>query len=320
MKRNLAVAPETVRGMMALIAIAEHASFAAAAKDLGLTASAVSKLVSRMEERLKTRLVHRTTRRVQLTEIGRLYCERARRVLEELDASELELQENDPEPKGTLRITAPVVLGHLRVLPVVLAFQRQYPRVRVLFDMTDHVVDLIKEQIDVAIRTAPNPPEAMVARKLDEDVRYLCASPEYLARKGIPKNPGELARHECLPCRVNGQTMPWRFKSKAGDSTRGYLTVDGQLQLSNALSIRSAALAGGGIAELPRYLVEQDLADGRLVRVLDAHPRVQRALYVLYAPSPFTPTKVRFFVEALKKQARAPQADAPEIGYWDAGQ
>ena len=319
MKQNLAVAPETVRGMMALIAIAECSSFAAAAKDLGLTASAVSKLVSRMEERLKTRLVHRTTRRVQLTEIGILYCERARRVLEELDAGERELQENDPEPKGTLRITAPVVLGHLRVLPVVLAFQRQYPRVRVRFDMTDQVVDLIKEQIDVAVRTAPDPPDAMVARKLDEDVRHLCASPEYLARKGIPKNPAELARHECLPCRVNGQTMPWRFKSKAGDSTRGYLTLDGKLQLSNALSIRAAALAGGGIAELPRYLVERDLADGRLVRVLDAYPRVQRAVYVLYAPSPFTPTKVRFFVEALKRHARVPPADAPEIGYWDAG-
>ena len=319
MKQNLAVAPETVRGMMALIAIAECSSFAAAAKDLGLTASAVSKLVSRMEERLKTRLVHRTTRRVQLTEIGILYCERARRVLEELDASELELQQNDPEPKGTLRITAPVVLGHLRVLPVVLAFQRQYPRVRILFDMTDAVVDLIKEQIDVAVRTAPNPPEAMVARKLDEDLRYLCASPEYLARKGIPKNPADLTRHECLPCRVNGQTMPWRFKSKSGDSTRGYLSVDGKLQLSNALSIRAAALAGGGIAELPRYLVEQDLSEGRLVRVLDSFQRVQRAVYVLYAPSPFTPTKVRFFVEALKKQARAPQTDAPEIGYWDAG-
>ncbi len=319
MKRNLAVAPETVRGMMALIAIAECSSFAAAAKDLGLTASAVSKLVSRMEERLKTRLVHRTTRRVQLTEIGILYCERARRVLEELDASELELQQNDPEPKGTLRITAPVVLGHLRVLPVVLAFQRQYPRVRVLFDMTDQVVDLIKEQIDIAVRTAPNPPDEMVARKLDEDVRYLCASPEYLARKGIPKSPAELTRHECLPCRVNGRTMPWRFKSKSGDSTRGYLAVDGKLQLSNALSIRAAALAGVGIAELPRYLVEPDLSEGRLVRVLDAFPRVQRAVYVLHAPSPFTPTKVRFFVDALKKHARATPADAPEIGYWDAG-
>src|ERR1700753_1385422 len=138
MKRNLAVAPETVRGMMALIAIAEHASFAAAAKDLGLTASAVSKLVSRMEERLKTRLVHRTTRRVQLTEIGLLYCERARPLVEEVGA------------RG-------------REVPVVLAYQRQYPGVRVLFDMTDDVIDLIKQRVDVAVRTAPQPPDAMVA-------------------------------------------------------------------------------------------------------------------------------------------------------------
>lgn len=309
MRRNLAVAPETVRGMMALIAIAECSSFAAAAKDLGLTASAVSKLVSRMEERLKTRLVHRTTRRVQLTEMGLLYCERARRVLEELDSGEQELQHHDPDPKGTLRVTAPIVLGHLRVLPVVLAFQRQYPRVRVLFDMTDRVVDLVEERIDVAIRTAADPPAAMVARKLDEDVRYLCASPAYLARRGTPRTPAELIGHECLPCRVDGHTMPWRFKSKSPGSTRDYLTVDGRLHLNNALSMHTAALAGFGIAELPRYLVDDDLAKGRLVRVLETFVRVQRAIYVLYAPSPFTPTKVRFFVEALKKQVKDASAE-----------
>jgi DNA-binding transcriptional LysR family regulator len=320
MKRNLAVAPETVRGMMALVAIAECSSFAAAAKELGLTASAVSKLVSRMEERLKARLVHRTTRRVQLTEIGLLYCERARRVLEELDASERELQHLDPEPKGTLRITAPVVLGHLRVLPVVLAFQRQYPRVRVLFDMTDAVVDLIQERIDVAVRTAPQPPETMVARKLDDDVRHLCASPAYLSQRGVPKTPAELARHDCLPCRVNGQAMPWRFRSTSPDSTRSWLAVDGRLQLSNALSIREAALAGLGIAELPRYLVDNDIEEGRLVRVLEAFPRVQRGIYVLYAPSPFTPTKVRLFVDALKKRVLGPPAEAPSVDYWSTRQ
>jgi LysR family transcriptional activator of dmlA len=320
MRRNLAIAPETVRGMMALIAIAECTSFAAAAKELGLTASAVSKLVTRMEERLKTRLVHRTTRRVQLTEIGLLYCDRARRVLEELDSSEQELQHHDPEPKGTLRITAPFVLGHLRVLPLVLAFQRQYPRVRVLFDMTDRVVDLIEERIDVAVRTAADPPEAMVARKLDEDVRYLCASPAYLAKHGTPRQPAELLQHECLPCRIDGHTMPWRFVSKSSQSTRDYLTVDGRLHLNNALSIRAAALAGFGIAELARYLVEDDLEKGRLVRVLESYPRVQRAIYVLYAPSPFTPTKVRFFVEALKKQVKDAQSEAPHVDYWSASQ
>jgi LysR family transcriptional activator of dmlA len=299
MKRNLAVVPDVVRGMMALVAIADSSSFAGAANDLGLTASAVSKLVSRMEARMKVRLVARTTRRVRLTEMGLLYCERARRVLEELDTSERELEHLDPDPKGTLALTAPVVLGRARVLPVVMAFQRRHPNVRVLFDATDRVVDLIQERIDVAVRTVAEPPPTMVARKLDDDVRLLCASPAYVAQKGTPKTPADLVRHECLPCRIQGDPVPFRFKSGPGGSIKAF-TVDGRLHLSDSYSIREAALAGLGIADLPRYLVAQDLEAGRLVRVLEPFPRVVRGIYVLYAPSPFTPAKVRLFVAALK--------------------
>ena len=308
MKRNLMSAPEVVRGMMALVAIAERTSFAGAAQDLGLTASAVSKLVSRMEQRLKLRLVHRTTRRVQLTELGLLYCERARRVLEELDSSERELQHLDPDPKGTLRVTAPTVLGRARVLPVIMAFQLRFPAVRVLFDATDRVVDLIQEQVDVAVRTVAEPPPTMVARKLDDDVRHLCASPEYVAERGVPATLADLARHECLPCRVHGEPAPWRFKSSNGAAK--LLQVDGRLHLSDSFSIHDAALAGLGIADLPAYLVERDLAQGRLLRVLPEVPRVVRGVYVVYAPSPFTPTKVRLFVEALRAHFKASAAEA----------
>jgi DNA-binding transcriptional LysR family regulator len=299
MKRNLAAVPDVVRGMMALVAIADSSSFAGAAQELGLTASAVSKLVSRMEARLRARLVHRTTRRVRLTEVGLLYCERARRVLEELDSGERELEHLDPEPKGTLSVTAPVVLGHARVLPVVMAFQHRHPTVRVVFDATDRVVDLIQERIDVAVRTIAEPPPTMVARKLDDDVRLLCASPTYLVARGSPKTLAELSRHDCLPCRVHGEPAPWRFKGGGGAPARS-LTVDGRLHLSDSLSIRDAALAGLGIADLPRYLVAQDLEAGRLVRVLESFPRVVRGIYVLYAPSPFTSAKVRRFVDALR--------------------
>lgn len=299
-------APEIVRGMMALVAIADSASFAGAATELRLTASAVSKLVSRMESRLRVRLIHRTTRRVRLTELGLLYCERARRVLEELDTSERELQHVDPDPKGTLRITAPVVLGHARVLPVIMAFQRRFPDVRLLFDATDRVVDLIAERVDIAVRTVAEPPPAMVARKLDDDVRHLCASPAYLAGRGAPRTIAELASHECLPCRVDGAPVPWRFKP-AGGSSRS-ITVDGRLHLSDATSIREATLAGMGVADLPRYLIARDLEDGRLVRVLESVPRVVRGIYVVYAPSPFTPAKVRLFVEALRDGFRATAA------------
>jgi DNA-binding transcriptional LysR family regulator len=303
MDGNLASAPEIVRGMMALVAIADSSSFAGAASELGLTASAVSKLVSRMETRLRLRLVHRTTRRVRLTELGLLYCERARRVLEELDTSERELQHVDPDPKGTLRITAPVVLGHARVLPVVMAFQQRFPDVRVLFDATDRVVDLIQDRTDVAVRTVAEPPPAMVARKLDDDVRHLCASPGYLAKRDAPRTPADLMRHECLPCRVDGNAVPWRFKASAGCGSKA-VAVDGRLHLSDSLSIRDAALAGLGIADLPDYLVARDLEAGRLVRVLEAAPRVVRGIYVVYAPSPFTPTKVRSFVDALRDSFR----------------
>jgi LysR family transcriptional regulator, transcriptional activator for dmlA len=299
MKRNLVNAPEVVRGMMALVAIAERSSFAAAAKDLGLTASGISKLVTRMEARLRIRLVHRTTRRAQLTEYGLLYCERARRVLEELDLSEQELQHLDPEPKGTLRITAPTVLGRARVLPVLMAFQLRFPAVRVLFDANDRVVDLIGEQVDVAVRTVAEPPPTMVGRKLDDDVRHLCASPAYLAARGVPRTLADLAEHECLPCRVHGAVKA--------------LQVDGRLHLSDSFSIRDAALGGMGIADLPEYLVARDLEEGRLLRVLANHPRLVRGVYVVYAPSPFTPTKVRLFVEALKAHFKAPAIEERRV-------
>jgi DNA-binding transcriptional LysR family regulator len=179
-----------------------------------------------------------------------------------------------------------------------MAFQQRFPAVRVLFDATDRVVDLIGEQVDVAVRTVAEPPPTMVARKLDDDVRHLCASPRYVATRGLPRTTAELAEHECLPCRVHGEPAPWRFR--AGNGAIKALQVDGRLHLSDSFSIRDAALAGVGIADLPEYLVARDLAEGRLVRVLPAVPRVIRGVYVVYAPSPFTPSKVRLFVEALK--------------------
>jgi DNA-binding transcriptional LysR family regulator len=176
--------------------------------------------------------------------------------------------------------------------------------VRLLFDATDRVVDLIQDRIDVAVRTVAEPPAAMVARKLDDDVRHLCASPSYLQRRGMPKAIVDLPKHECLPCRVDGEAVPWRFKSGAGGGRS--IAVDGRLHLSDSQSIREAALAGLGIADLPRYLVARDLEAGRLVRVLEGAPRVVRGIYVVYAPSPFTPAKVRLFVEALRDSFRAP--------------
>lgn len=292
--------------MLAIVAIADNGSLAAAAQVLSLTPSAVSKLVTRMETRLGARLLQRTTRRVQLTEIGDAYCERARRVLTELEASERELQDRDPAPRGTLKVTAPATLGQARILPLVLEYQRIYPDVKVHLDLVDRVVDVVQERIDVAIRITASPSPSLVARKLDDDVRLLCASPDYLNRRQAPLSPADLGHHSCLALIVGGEVAPWPLKEKASATRLRDFAIGGQLALSSTLALREAALAGVGIADLPRYLIEDDISAGRLVSVLDAHVCSTRAVYLMYAPAPFTPAKIRTFSDHLRRSFRRP--------------
>src|SRR5260221_10263064 len=161
--------PASVRGMIAFVALVDAGSFSAAADRLGLKPSSVSKLIARLEDYLGVRLVQRTTRTMQLTEVGQSYLASARRILEDIGAIEREIQSKDPRPRGLLRVTAPSVLGHVRVLPAVLAFQRDNPELKVHLDLSDRVVDLVGEGIDVAIRMTSAPPQSFVARKLDDD-------------------------------------------------------------------------------------------------------------------------------------------------------
>jgi DNA-binding transcriptional LysR family regulator len=149
----------------------------------------------------------------------------------------------------------------------------------------------------------------MVARKLDDDVRYLCASPSYLAERGAPRTLADLAKHDCVSARINGKVIPWRFTSPDGSSRNHVMHEGGWLQFNNMMSIHEAALAGMGIAELPGFLAAPDLASGRLVQVLPSFPRVTRAIYVIYTPSPFLPAKVRLLVEALRESVRASAAN-----------
>jgi LysR family transcriptional activator of dmlA len=300
MPSPLARHSETVRGMAAMVAVADHGSLAAAAQALALTPSAVSKLVSRLEARLGARLLQRSTRRVALTEAGHAYCERARRLLAGREAGGRDLQDRDPAPRGTLRVTAPSALGQVRVVPLVLAFQRLHPALKVQLELTDRMVDLVEERIDVAIRITAAPPPALIARKLDDDVRLLCASPVYLHRHPAPRDPAGLASHACLVQTVGGVIAPWPLRERADARKVRDVAVDGPLATSSTLALRDAALAGLGIADLPRYLVDDDVAAGRLVSVLDDHVAIRRAVYLVYAPAPFTPARIRAFAEHMR--------------------
>ncbi|AUX45178.1 LysR family transcriptional regulator [Sorangium cellulosum] len=309
---------ESFAGMTAFITSVEEGSFSAAAEKLRLTPSGVSKLVSRLEERLKVRLLQRTTRRMQLTQVGRAYYERARRIFEELDALEREVESHDDAPRGTLRLTAPTVLGHVRVLPLVLSFQDTYPEVNVELLLNDRVVDLVEEGIDVAVRMTASPPLSFVARKLGDDARVLCASPAYLSRRGRPSHPRDLADHDCIVFLAGGAVDDtWRLKPDPRSGEVEGVRVRGRFQANNTLSLREAALAGLGIVNLPDYLVGDDLRSGRLVAVLEGLVPVERAVYAVYPQAPFVPARVRELVrhlaEGFSRSARdaAPAAARP---------
>jgi DNA-binding transcriptional LysR family regulator len=290
--------------MAALVALADAGSFSAAAMRLDLTPSSMSKLISGLEDYLGVRLVQRTTRTMQLTDVGQTYLASARRILEDIGSLEREIQNLDPRPKGLLRVTAPSVLGHVRVLPVILRFQRENPDLRVRLDLSDRVVDLVGEGIDVAIRMTTSPPASFVARKLDDDVRVLCASPAYIERRGKPHAPPDLTSHECLLFTADQPGGAWRFRCAPGNDQMTTQQVSGRLTVGNTLSLREAALAGFGIADLPRYLVEEDLRNGRLISVLSRFIVNERSVFAVYLPSKFTPPKVRLFVDALREGFR----------------
>jgi len=290
---------DTIAGMEALVALVDAGSFSAAARALGLTPSAMSKLVARLEQRLGTQLVERTTRRMRLTEAGHGYYRRARGVLDAMDEAELELDGMRATPRGLLRVTAPVPFGLTRVLPALTTFRAQHPEVQVELDLTDRVVDLVEEGIDVAVRvTEAAPPPGVVARRLCVVDRVLCASPAYLRARGTPRTVAQLASHDCLVLTSAATPRVWHLGSKGGAPKA--VQVRGSVALNSVLGLRLAALAGLGIAELVRYLVADDLAAGQLVAVLPKQVPPSRTAFALFQPSPWKPLKVRAFVRHLE--------------------
>jgi DNA-binding transcriptional LysR family regulator len=310
----MTVERDTFAGMAAFLAAVDEGSFSRAATKLGLTPSGVSKLIARLEQRLDVQLFHRTTRRIQLTELGSFYFERVRRIFDDVRTLETEIEESRDKPRGLLRVTAPVVLGQIRIMPVVVAFRAEFPDVRVDLILEDSVVDVIEERIDVAIRMTATPPMAYVARKLGDDRRLLCASPTYLERRGRPRHPKDLEAHDCLVFWADGAPVPWKVKDKTGKSAS--LRVCGPLQTNNTLALRDAALAGLGIADLPAYLATEDVRRGRLESVLDDFVAFDRAVYAVYPPGRSVPARSREFVRVLARDYAEEEARFANAAMW----
>ncbi len=296
---------EVVSGMAVFVAVVEAGSLAAAARRTGLTPSAVSKLVARLESGFGSPLLRRTTRRMTLTDAGQVYFERARAILKELREVEQEMASQNAEPRGLLRVSASLLLGQTRVVPILLAFLKKAPHVSLDLDLTDREVDMVAERIDVAVRITAEPPPSFVARRVGALRRVLCASPSYLRSCPTPRTPSDLAEHNCLLWSGQEGSEIWDFGPVCDGVAPQRVRVSGRVRVSNTLSLHEAAKAGLGIANLPRYLVEDDLRARRLVSVLESFETPERGIFVVYAAGPLLPARVRevsgYLVKELSK-------------------
>lgn len=279
------------------VRVIELGGFSAAARACGMTPSAVSKLVSRLERRLGARLLNRSTRQLQLTAEGCGLYERGVRVLAALDEAERCAGVQDT-PRGRVRINANVPFGHHFLLPLAPAFLARYPGVTLDIVLTDAVVDILEQRTDVAVRAGPLKSSNLMARKLGQTPMVIVASPAYLARCGMPATPGELAGHNLLDANYARTNTGWPLRHDGGELI---VPVLGNVQASDGEALRQLALAGVGLARLAAFQVRDDLAAGRLRAVLEAcNPGDSEEVHAVYVgQGGHVPLRVRAVLDFL---------------------
>jgi DNA-binding transcriptional LysR family regulator len=298
---------KNLTGMAIFAKVAEARSFSEAARRLGLSKSMVSKEVSRLERSLGARLLNRTTRKLSLTEVGAAFYEHCARVVQEAEAAELLVGRLHGEPRGVLRLTAPVAFATLHVASALPGFLARYPEVQIDLTISDRFFDLAEEGHDLALRIARELPPNVVARQLAPIARVVCATPEYFARHGVPREPADLARHNCLVYTHAHPDSQWRLRRGRDEIV---VPVRGNLRLNDDEALWQAVLGGLGIALLPTFIVGRDLQAGRLRAVLSRYVPAERNLYAIYLPNRHLSPKVRVFIDFLVERFTAPP-------YWD---
>ena len=279
------------------VRVVERGSFTLAADELELSRAAVSKYVSRLEERLGARLLHRTTRRLSLTEAGAALFEASRGALERIEEAEGAVAQLQSEPRGRLRVSAPMSFGILHLGAAMSEFARLNPRVTLDVRLDDRFVNLVEEGVDVAVRIGALRDSSLVARKLTTSTSLACASPDYLARQGEPETPEDLAGHNCLIYSYLSTANVWRFT--APDGREVPVAVNGTLRINNGIVLAEAAAAGQGIVLAPSFYVAPHLRDGRLRRILAAYRLPEVGIHAVYPQREHVPPKVRAFVDFL---------------------
>ena len=275
-------------------------SFSEAGRRLGIAPSSVSRQVAALEDSVGARLLQRTTRKLSLTEAGRLYHQRVTRILGELDEATAAVSDLEKAPRGVLQVNGPIAFGVRHITPAIPEFLARYPQVRIELTLTDNFVDLVEAGADVAVRVGELEDSSLVARRLARNRRILCASPEYLARAGAPEHPRDLALHNCLIYTRHHGNVIWKLGGAQGPVE---VRVDGNLRTNNTEAVHAAVILGLGIALLPSWLVGQEVHSGRLAKVLgDFHAApgaLDTGIHALYPAHRHLSSKVRAFVDFL---------------------
>jgi DNA-binding transcriptional LysR family regulator len=295
---NAKVAPtsDRARSLEIFAAVAAQGSFSAAGRTLGLTPSAVSRTVDRIEQRLGVRLLVRTTRALALTAEGQAYLGAARRILADLDDAEQAIADQGA-PRGRLRVSAAQAHGRLCVVPLLDEFARLHPQILVDISLSDRLVDVAGGQADVAIRFGPLTDSPLTARKLGESRRVIVASPDYLARHGTPAEPEDLHGHNCLNFNFRRAEPVWPFRKDGRDYA---LSVRGNIEANNGETLGQLAAHGAGITRVGRFSVEPEIAAGSLVPVLESfNPGDVETIHAVFVGGRNMPARVRVFVDFL---------------------
>ena len=289
---------DNLAAMQVFVRVVERGGLSAAGRAMGLAPSSISRRIKELEDLLGVRLLLRTTRQLGLTEAGEIYYERTRDIVRAVEEANLAVTEERAGPSGVLRVTVPASVARLHVAPAVAAFQAQYPAVRVVMSVTDRLVEIVDEGLDVAIRIGPLEDSSLIARKVGESRRLVCAGPSYLKRAGHPLRPDDLSGHACLTFRSHPGSNPWRFRD--GEAATE-IRATGPFFADNGEVLVAAACAGLGLVLAPEWLVGEEIGRGQLVEVLAEYPPDPPAtpLHAVYPPGPYTAPKVRVFIDFL---------------------
>jgi DNA-binding transcriptional LysR family regulator len=290
-------------GLMEIfVRIVETGSFSAVAREMAMSQPTISKQIGALERELNTRLLNRTTRSLSLTESGAAYYERCRRIIDQVHAAETSLGVVQGKLTGTLSINSSVAFGQMFLTRLVLEFQRMHGDLAVALTLNDRYIDLIEEGIDLAIRFGRTIDPGLVARRVANSPVALVAAPDYLARRGTPSHPRDLAEHSCLHYTYLSTGEEWVFPSAQGEVR---VRISGTFRSNNGYALRDAMLAGHGIAVMPVVFVQRELEDGRAQALLPEYNGIALPVNAVYPAGRYVPDKVRAFVDFM--QIRLPK-------------